>query len=193
MNVLRILGWAALATLAGCQATTFEHPPVADTGCKAQLVGDWLSVPDPGSSDVPGEGELQVDATCRVVLIDHKPDKTVRSDPVMLHLGSDEAHTWLWVDAGWAFRSGQSQQLPPAGDVSVFLYKLDGDMLELALPDDRAIAHHIIDGELQGDVSKASGTLLNRVTGNPTASQWHEMIPFNENAARFQRRKAAAK
>ncbi len=193
MKIVRIMALVVAAVLAGCHATTFEHPPVAETGCDPRLVGDWLSVPDPGSGDTLGEAEVQVDATCTLVAVDHEPNKTVRSDPVMAHLGRDDAHTWLWVDAAWGFKAAQSQQQPPTGDVTVFLYRLDGDKLELALPDDRAVAHRIIDGDLQGDVSKAGGMLLNRVTGKPTASQWRAMILFNDQSGRFERRKAAPK
>ena len=37
--------------LGGCEATTFEKPPVAEFACDAQLVGDWLSVADSKSND----------------------------------------------------------------------------------------------------------------------------------------------
>jgi hypothetical protein len=188
----RSLALLLLVGLAGCEATTFEKPPLAETSCDPQLVGDWLTVADPGSSDMPGEGELRIDKSCMLIAIDHKLDKPVTSDTIQLHIGHDGAQKYLWVDSAWAFRFAQSDEPAPAGDVTVLRYDLQGKDLTLNMTDDRAIAHRIIDGDLQGDVHESDGVLLNRLTGKLTPEQLREKVAFSDKPAQFVRREAEA-
>ena len=193
---MKIVRWIPpmllLASLIGCEATTFQKPPLAEAACDPQLVGDWLTVPDPGTSEVAGEGELQIDKTCRLIVIDHKQDKTRAdqanaSDPTQLHVGHDGTQGYFWVDSAWAFRFARSDLLPPAGDVTVLRYGISGDDLSLSLTDDRAIAHHLIDSNLQGDVRKIDNTVLNRITGTLAAGQLRDQITFSNKPAHFAR------
>ncbi|MEO8742782.1 MAG: hypothetical protein ABI365_06280 [Lysobacteraceae bacterium] len=184
-----------LASLIGCDATTFQKPPLAEAACDPQLVGDWLTVPDPGSHEAGGEGELQIDKTCQLIVIDHKQDKTRAeqanaSDPTQLHVGHDGTQGYFWVDSAWAFHFAQSDLQPPAGDVTVLRYGISGDDLSLSLTDDRAIAHHLIDGNLQGDVRKIDTTVLNRITGTLAPGQLRDQIAFSDKPAHFVRNNA---
>lgn len=187
MNPMRLLPLALVVGLAGCEATTFQNPPVAEATCDPQLVGDWLSVPDSGSNDTPGEAELQVDNTCSLTMIDHKKDKVVRSDPTRLHVGHDGTQGYVWVDAAWAFHVAESSEPTPAGDFSVLRYSASDKELLLSMTSDRLIAHRIIDSELQGDIHKTEGMLLNRLTGTVTAEQLRSKVSFNDKPARFAR------
>lgn len=176
--------------LAGCEATTFEKPPVAELACDAQLVGDWLSVADSDSNDTPGEVELQIDKSCRLSLIEHKKDGDVGGDPTTLHIGRVGPQHYFWIDAAWAFRRAQSTEPAPAGDVYLLRYDIDGKELRLHTADDRAVAHHILDDKLNGEVHKTESTLVNRVTGTVTEEQLRTMIAFDTKPARFTRRDA---
>jgi len=40
MKIVRCLLLALLIGLVGCEATTFQKPPVAELACDAQLAGD---------------------------------------------------------------------------------------------------------------------------------------------------------
>ncbi len=192
MKVVRCIPLILLASLIGCEATTFEKPPLAEAVCDRQLIGDWLTVADPGSNDTAGEGELQIDKTCRLIAIDHKQDKTgakttQTSDATKLHVGHDGAQRYIWVYAAWAFRFAQSDQASPAGDITVLRYAIDVDQLALSMTNDRAIAHHIIDGDLQGDLHKVDGALFNRLTGVVTPEQLRSKVAFKNKPARFSR------
>ena len=179
-----------IVALAGCEATTFEKPPLAETACDPQLVGYWLTVPDGGSNDPAGEGEFQIDATCKLVAIDHKQDQTgadtvQTSNPTQLHVGRDGAQGYLWVDSAWAFRFAQSDQAPPPGDVTVLRYDINAGGLALSMTADRAIAHRIIDGDLDGEVHKLDGTLLDRLTGVVSSVQLRNKVAFSDKPAHF--------
>ena len=193
MIPVRCIPLALLLSLAGCEATTFEKPPLTEAACDPQLVGDWLTAPDPGSSDAPGEGELQIDKACKLIAIDHKPDKLVRSDPAQLHIGHVGTQNYLWVDSAWAFRFAQSDRPTPTGDVTLLRYDAHDNALALSMTDDRAVAHKIIDGVIEGDVRKANGVLLNRLTGELTPEQLRDKIVFTAKPARFTRGAGAAK
>ena len=189
MNPARWLPFA-LVGLSGCAATTFQKPPVAEVGCNAQLVGDWLSVADSGSNDAPGEVELQIDKTCNLSLTEHKKDGDVSGDATMLHIGRDGAQDYFWLDATWAFKRAQSTEPAPAGDVYLLRYSFLGKELQLRTANDRAIAHRILDDKLHGEVHKTESTLVNRLTGAVTPEQLRGMVTFDTKPARFARRDA---
>ncbi|HEV2607993.1 MAG TPA: hypothetical protein VGT79_08420 [Xanthomonadaceae bacterium] len=188
MKAIRWMMPALVLGLAGCEATTFEKPPVAELACDAQLVGDWLSVADSGSNDTPGEVELQIDKTCHLSLIEHKKDGDVGGDATVLHVGRDGPQNYFWLDAAWAFKRAQSTEPAPAGDVYVLRYNISGKELQLRTANDRAIAHHILDDKLHGEVHKTESTLVNRLTGSVTPEQLRSMIAFDTKPARFTRR-----
>ena len=190
MNLIRGSSLTLLVILAGCQATTFQNPPVAERACDSQLVGDWFSVADSDSNDTPGEVELRIDRTCGLSMIEHKKDGDVGGDATKLHVGRDGAQGYFWLDAAWAFKRAQSSEPPPAGDVYLLRYAIRGKELQLNTADDRAIAHRILNDELKGDVHKTEGTLVNRLTGTVSAEQLHDKIVFDSKPARFARHDA---
>lgn len=181
-----------LASLIGCEATTFQKPPLAEVGCDPQLVGNWLTVPSPGTKEAPGEGELQVDTACSLVVITHDKQKIETSDPTQLHLGRDGTQGYFWVDSAWAFRFARTDLQPPAGDVTLLRYAVTGNELGLALTDDRAIAHHLIDGNLKGDVHKIDNTILNRIIGTLEPGQLRNQIGFKDYSTQFIRQSPKA-
>jgi len=190
MNIILRLAPVLVLGLAGCEATTFEKPPLAELACSAELAGDWLSVADSNSNDTPGEVELQIDKTCRLSLIEHKKDGNVGGDPTMLHFGRDGTQRYFWIDAGWAFKRAQSTEPAPAGDVYLLRYDISGRELQLRTANDRVVAHRILDDKLHGEVHKTESTLVNRVTGTVTPEQLRSMIAFDSKPARFTRRDA---
>jgi len=186
MNSIRCLSLVLLAGLVGCQATTFQNPPLAEGACDARLTGDWLSVADSKSNDTPGEVELKIDNGCSLSLIEHKKDGDVGGDATKLHVGRDRSQEYFWLDATWAFKRAQSTQPAPVGDAYVLRYTIRGKELQLFTIDDRAVAHRILDDKLKGEVHKTESTLVNRLTGSVTAEQLRS-IAFDANPARFTR------
>jgi hypothetical protein len=188
MNAMRWLQLAMLVGLAGCEATTFQNPPLAESACDARLVGDWLSVADSDSNDTPGEVELQIDKACSLSMIEHKKNGDEGGDATLLHVGRDGAQDYFWLDATWAFKRAQSNQPAPAGDVYVLRYVVRDKEMQLYTIDDRAVAHRILDDELKGEVHKTENTLVNRLTGAVTVEQLRGKIAFAAKPARFTRR-----
>lgn len=188
MTIMRWLTTILLLSLYGCEATTFERPPVAELACPSQLAGDWLSVADSTSNDILGEVELQIDRSCNLSIIEHKKDGDVGGATTLVHVGRDGSQNYLWLDATWAFQRAQSTRPAPPGDVYVLIYSVDGKELRLFAADDRAIAHRILDDQLKGEVHKTESSLVNRLTGNMTAEQLRTRIAFTAKPARFTRR-----
>jgi hypothetical protein len=181
-----------LLLLAGCEATTFEHAPMAErNGCDPALVGDWFSLADARDGN-NGEVELQVGSNCRLLVIEHKQDGAVNGEATQLHVGNDGRQGYAWVDAAWAFQRADSHETTVPGDVYVLRYGVHGERLELRTPDTKAIAHRIIDDDLQGETRKSGTVLVNRLTGTVTPQQlrWHGF--FADKPARFERRKPPA-
>jgi hypothetical protein len=191
MNLIRGLLLTLVIVLAGCQATIFQNPPVAELACDSQLVGNWYSVADSDSNDTPGEVELRIDKTCSLLMIEHKKDGDVSGDATKLHVGRDDAQDYFWLDATWAFKRAQSTEPAPTGDVYVLRYVIRGQELRLFGIDNLAVAHRILDEELKGEVHKTEGTLVNRLTGTVSTQQLHDKIAFDSKPVRFTRHVAA--
>jgi hypothetical protein len=187
MNSIRWLSLALLVGLAGCEATTFQNPPLAEGACDATLTGDWLSVADSKSNDTPGEVELKIDNACSLLLIEHKKDGDVSGDATKLHVGRDGSQEYFWIDATWAFKRAQSTEPAPVGDAYLLRYAIRGKELQLFTIDDRSVAHRILDDKLKGEVHKTESTLVNRLTGSVTSEQLRS-IAFDASPARFTRR-----
>lgn len=191
-SILRYCAAAVvLLALAGCEATTFQNPPLAEQACNQQLSGDWLSVADSKSNDTPGEVELQIDKTCSLSIVEHKKGGDVGGDATILHVGRDGGQDYFWLNAAWAFKRAQSTEPAPAGDVYLLRYAIRGNDLQLYTIDDRAVAHRILSDELKGEVHKTESTLVNRLTGTVTPRQLHGDIRFDNKPARFTRSKTA--
>ncbi len=188
MKLVRWLPLVLLIGLSGCEATTFQNPPLAERVCDQQLVGDWISITDSSSNDAPGEIELQIDKACSLWMIEHKKDGDVSGDATAIHVGRDGTQDYFWIDAPWAFKRAQSTEPAPAGDIYVLRYNLSGQELQLYTIDNRAVAQRILDDELKGEIHKTEGTLVNRLTGTVTPQQLRNEIAFDAKPARFTRR-----
>ena len=178
MNSMRWLPIFPVAGLAGCAATTFQNPTVAELACDARLVGDWWSIAAPESNGTPCEVELKINKTCNFTMIEHKKDAEASSDPTMLHVGRDGDKDYFWLDATWAFERVQSTEPAPAGDVYVLRYVVQDNDLQLYTIDDLPVAHRILNDELKGEVHKTQSTLVNRLTGTVTPDQLRNKIAF---------------
>ena len=148
-----------LAGLSACESTSFQAPPVAEAACDPAIVGTWLSVDDKN----PGEVELQIDKSCKLLFVENEKSGRKEGAPTQMHVGSDGDARYLWVDAAWAKQRFEMSDAPPAGDIYLLRYAVAGDELTLELPDDKAIAHRIVDGKLRGEISKSENTLRNRL------------------------------
>ena len=182
------LSLLAAALLAACQGTSFEKPPIADAGCDPALAGTWLSQ-DEGPAD-EGEVVLLVDARCRVHVEEHEATGVKRGDGVQAHLGRHGKHDYLWVDARWAHARFDEPQAPPAGDVYLLRYQREGELLTLWTPDDKPIAHAIIDNDLTGEVVSRDNRLFNRLTGEPGPDVLDRPGFFKAEPVRFRRQAA---
>ena len=184
---------ALLATallLAGCQRTLFENPPVAAGGCDPDLVGEWLSEGDKRGDD----GELQafVSPACELYTIEHENDGDRRSKPTTLHTGRSGGVHYFWVDAAWANGAFEVDPgaIDHAGDVYLYAYSISRDVLRVAAPPHRALAHRVIDKDIPGEVAMLGDELAVRITGDAesvrkTLSK-HRVFRMDE-AVRFRR------
>lgn len=161
---MRILfAFLLIGSLAGCQATTFETAPLAAEACDAQLAGRWLSIGEQPSDD--GEVELRIDADCRIEVLEHEQSGLRTGVGTTVQVGQQEGQRYAWVPASWLRERFDKDFLTPDGDVFVLRYRVDHDQLHLNFPDEKALAHRIIDGALQGEVRAVDRRLLVRLTG----------------------------
>ena len=176
----------AALLLAGCQMTSFEKSPLAAAGgCDPALVGDWASIGDPPDED--GEVTLRLDAQCRLTYEERKATGLVTGEATTVHVARHGDHAYAWVDAAWALARFEEDHRPPAGDIMLVRYRLDGDVLELWSTDDKPIAHAIIDGQLEGEVIAADNELFNRLTGEQAPAVLERDGLFDAEPARFRR------
>lgn len=177
----------ALVVLAGCEGTTFQHPPLAEQPCDSALVGNWESIGDK-PSDADNEVELRIDRQCQLLFIEHEKDGDRDGTPTALHVGKRNGRRYFWLDATWANQRFKSDRQPAAGDVYVVRYGIVAKILTLELPNDKAIAHRIIDGKIHGDVDRTEDILFNRVTDPFDAAELDRPGFFGGQAARFRHR-----
>lgn len=151
----------ATMLLAGCQRTLFEAAPAAATGCEA-LVGDWLSLGDGQGRD--GEIEVTVSAECIARIIEHGAEGPRSYLPLRLHVASEPTR-WIWVDAteANAALAVQPGPLERRGSVYVFAWTLRDDVLALTPPAHRALAHRVLDGDIDGAVHAEDRALTVRI------------------------------
>ena len=183
MNKLLIA--IACGLLAACEATTFEHAPLAALPCDPALVGHWASEGE--GHDKDGEMVLQIDAACALTVVEHKADGPRTGEATALHLGRHGNHDYAWVDAGWMMRRFDEDHRFPEGDVFLMRYRRQGDRLELWSTDDKAIAHAIIDDDLDGEVLARENELFNRLTGRQEPAVLEHRGLFDAEAAGFRR------
>lgn len=183
MKTLPILMCCML--LATCEATTFEHPPVAALPCDPGLAGHWASEGE--GEDKDGEIVLQIDADCRLSVLEQKTDGPRTGEPTALHLGRHGRHSYAWVDAAWMMRRFDEDHQFPAGDVFLVRYRRQGDHLDLWSTDDKAVARAIIDDRLEGEVLAKDNELFNRLTGTQEPEVLEHRGLFDADAAGFRR------
>ena len=174
--------------LAACESTSFQAPPVAETACDPALPGVWESVGDDGKN---GEVEMRVDAACRMHLLELKQGQMRDGEPTQLHVGSDGEARYFWVDGVWASKRFELDTVPPAGDVYLLRYRIDGDRLRLEMPDSRAIAHRIIDNRLRGEVHRDEKVLANRLLAPVDPAALREPGFFDKDVTEMRRRPGA--
>lgn len=181
-----------LALLAGCQATSFEQPPLAALPCDPELVGSWLSRPE-SEKERPGEIVLDIGADCRLGLTEKRRDGSVRRTDTQLQVGRSSEQRYAWLPADWDWLQFEPPDGRARGDVFVLRYAVQGRELELWLVDSKAVAHLAIDGRLRADVEKRGDQLLNRVTGEPQPEVLDLPGFFADDSARFIRAEAGGR
>lgn len=150
--------------LAGCEATSFQAPPVAESACDKALTGTWLSVDEKSGGKDDGEVELRIDADCQLLFVENEKSGRKEGAPTPLHIGNDGDARYLWIDADWAKQRFELKDTAaPSGDIYLLRYSVANDTLTLELPNDKVVAHRIIDGKLRGETRKTDGSLTNRL------------------------------
>ena len=183
---------AACALLLGaCQMTTFDEAPLAAGACDPELAGRWLSQDEDPAKH--GEVVLRLDATCQLVVDLRGNDGVRTSAPTPLHTGQHGLYRYAWVDARWALALFEEAHAAPEGDVYLVRVARDGDRLTLWTTNDKSVAHAIIDGGLQGDVSARNRDLFNRLAGNPAPAVLDHAGLFNAEPVQFQRAPEASR
>jgi len=181
---------AALLLLSACQGTAFEKPPLADSPCDVRLAGHWESVGDRAEEN--GEVQLDISDSCNLAVSERKQGKIIEGEPTRLHVGQLGAWWYLWVDAEWSRKRFDTGLPVRPGDVYLMRYELRKGELVLNMPDDKLIAHRIIDGDIPGQVSKDDQNLQNRITGGPHPRLLDSPGFFSREAMRFRRGKGSA-
>src|SRR5690606_41633295 len=103
---------AALALLAGCEATRFEQAPLAaDASCDRALLGHWQSRDVRGSSE---RTELRVSADCQLTVTEPGSSGARTTDPVRLHPARLDGMAHAWADAARAHAHVRAGRPPPA-------------------------------------------------------------------------------
>ena len=158
---------------------------MAESACDAALVGAWSSMGDSGQAD--GDVALRIDSRCQLQLSDRDGDHVNQGTATALHVGHDGEHGYLWVDAAWARLRLDVHQPLPKGDIMLVAYQIDHDVLTIRMPDHRAIAHRIIDGQINGEIRRVDGVLANRLLAPVDPAALRETGFFSDDAARFRR------
>jgi hypothetical protein len=79
------------------------------------------------------------------------------------------------------------KQPPPSGDIFLLRYQMNNNELTLEAPDDRAIAHRIIDGKINGEVRHIDGNLNNRLLAPVDPAVLREPGFFDKENAKLRR------
>lgn len=159
----------AVLLLGGCVETRFESPLGDDIAtCDARLEGLWAD-PD---APVRGTSAVYVDHECRaIVLSQTEPGTPLRRIHVPVNFAKVGRHDYLVIaDA----ELGGLADIPPVFGIEpvpqrsfyFVRYRIRGDRLVLARADSEKIAKLIIDGELDGTVSRTRNELHVFVQGD---------------------------
>jgi hypothetical protein len=160
----------AAALLAGCVETRFESP-LGDRieTCDARLKGLWV---DTDGESKPGEGVF-VDADCRVLILE-QPEATgpVKQIHVPVNFVHHRGDDYLVIAdnqlAGLGEKIDPPHGITPPPEKSFYFarYRVSGDRLDLYDVDSERVAKLVIDGTLEGTVSKTGSDLHVYVRGD---------------------------
>ena len=161
---------AAAASLSGCVETRFESP-LGDNieTCDPHWKGVWA---DPESSDEPSA--IYVDDECHFMVLD-QPEK---GGPIKrIHVPMNYVHVdgKDYIVVADSSLKGLVELKPPYGidpapEKAFFFarYQIRGDRLEVSQVDSERVAKLVIDGKIDGSVSKTGNDLHVFVRGNRT-------------------------
>ncbi len=168
-NAARLL-WllAAAASLAGCVETRFESP-LGDNieTCDPHWKGVWA---DPESSDEPSA--IYVDDECHFMVLD-QPEKSGPIKRIHVPMNYVHADGKDYIVVADSSLKGLVELKPPYGidpapEKSFFFarYQIHGDRLDVNQVDSERVAKLVIDGKIDGSVSKTGNDLHVFVRGN---------------------------
>jgi len=161
---------AAAASLAGCVETRFESP-LGDNieTCDTHWKGLWT---DPESSDEPSA--IYVDEECHFMVLD-QPEKSGPIKRIHVPMNYVHADGKDYIVIADSSLKGLVELKPPYGidpapEKSFFFarYQIHGDRLEVNQVDSERIAKLVIDGKIDGSVSKTGNDLHVFVRGSRT-------------------------
>ena len=159
---------AAAASLTGCVETRFESP-LGDNieTCDTHWKGLWT---DPESSDEPSA--IYVDEECHFMVLD-QPEKSGPIKRIHVPMNYVHADGKDYIVIADSSLKGLVELKPPYGidpapEKSFFFarYQIHGDRLEVNQVDSERIAKLVIDGKIDGSVSKTGNDLHVFVRGN---------------------------
>jgi len=165
----RMLCILAVLAMGGCVETRFEAPLGGKLEtCDARMKGLWT-----GTDPADQSAAIYVDSACHLFVID-KPatDKPVRRVELPVRYRQIDGRDYLSVEAA-AFKELTDLDPPfgvdppPAQAYFFARYRIDGKRLEIDLANTKRIAQLIIDGKIDGTVSKTSNELHAFVRGDP--------------------------
>lgn len=159
---------AALGFLGGCVETRFESP-LGDNieTCDTHWKGLWA---DPESSDEPSA--IYVDDECHFMVLD-QPEKTGPIKRIHVPMNYVHADGKDYIVVADSSLRGLVELKPPYGiepapEKSFFFarYQIHGDRLEVSQVDTERVAKLVIDGKIDGTVSKTGNDLHVFVRGS---------------------------
>jgi len=159
---------AAAASLSGCVETRFESP-LGDNieTCDTHWKGLWT---DPESSDEPSA--IYVDEECHFMVLD-QPEKSGPIKRIHVPMNYVHADGKDYIVIADSSLKGLVELKPPYGidpapEKAFFFarYQIHGDRLEVDQVDSERVAKLVIDGKIDGSVSKTGNDLHVFVRGN---------------------------
>ena len=168
VSIRAVCAAGLIAALGGCVETRFESP-LGDNieTCDVQWKGLWA---DPDSTDEASA--IYVDDDCRFIVLD-QPEKggTIKQIHVPMNYVHADGKDYI-VIADTSLK-GLVDLKPPFGvdpvpEKAFFFarYQIRGDRLEVSQVDSERVAKLVIDGKLEGTVSKSGNDLHVFVRGN---------------------------
>jgi hypothetical protein len=168
---VRLCAWITLLaiTLTGCVETRFESPLGGRLeSCDARWKGLWI-----GTDPTDQTAAIFVDPGCHAYVVDRPaPDKPIRRVELPLRYKQVDGQNYLSVEAA-AFKDLVDLDPPyaiepmPAHAYFFAHYQTRGDRMEIKLVNSKRVAQLIIDGKIDGTISKTANELHVFVRGDP--------------------------